>query len=77
MQSKLGQSLTNHQGVNTLGKNNNLQKCKNTKVKKTFKTAKKQKRHFAFCFLHFAFSFYYKRKYNDIKPVSSLLTTTG
>ena len=48
-----------------------------TKVKKTFKTAKKQKRHFAFCILHFPFSFYYKRKYNDIKPVSSLLTTTG
>ena len=39
MQSKLCQSLTNHQGVNTLGKNKQLAKMqKYKKVKKTEKS---------------------------------------
>ena len=45
MQSKLGQSLTNYQGVNTLGKKITCNNAKiQKKVKKTFKKAKMQKR---------------------------------
>ena len=41
MQSKLGQSLTNHQGVNTLGKKIT---CKNAKIQKKSKRLLKKRK---------------------------------